>query len=63
MTKLVFLKQSPPKPGWVKRFVEAEQPIPEAWRSSFYDELVSADNQYRKELEDLLRQHGVRWTK
>jgi hypothetical protein len=63
MTKVVFLKQPPPHQGWAKSFVEAEQPIPENWRSSFYDELVHQDDGYRKGLEEALRQHGVRWAK
>lgn len=62
MTKVIFLKQSPPAPGWAKEFVEAEQPIPEFWRESFYDELVCEDLLYRKDLEKSLRQHGVRWS-
>jgi hypothetical protein len=63
MTKVVFLKQPPPHQGWAKSFVIAEQPIPENWRDSFYDELVHKDSQYKKELEEALRQHGVRWAK
>ena len=49
--------------GWAKVYVEAEKHVPEAWRSEFYDELVSEDLEYRRALEESLRYFGVRWTK
>ena len=48
---------------WAIAYVEFEQPIPLAWRSDFYDELVSEDLEYRYALEDAVRWHGVRWSK
>lgn len=49
--------------GWARVYVEAERPIPESWRSAFYDELVSENWLYRKKLEESLHWFGVRWTK
>lgn len=52
----------PTTPGWAKVWVESEKSIPESWRSLFYDELASEDDQYRKDLERSINQHGVRWS-
>lgn len=54
-------KQTFDKPRWAKVYVEAEEPIPAAWRSEFYDELVNEDLEYRKALEESLGWFGVRW--
>ena len=48
-------------PGWALPYIQSEHLIPEEWRSAFYDELVSDDLEYRKSLEESIRQHGVRW--
>lgn len=49
-------------PGWALSYIVKEKPIPENCRDRFYDELVSEDVEYRKTLEDAIRQHGVRWS-
>ena len=49
------------KNAWGRVWVEAERPIPEKLRSEFYDELVSDDDGYRKDLEESVRWFGVRY--
>ena len=49
------------KPGWAKAFVEAEEPIYKALQDEFIDELNSPDEKYRRELEESINWHGVRW--
>jgi hypothetical protein len=56
-----FTGLAPHYVGWAKNYVEQESPIPETWRDKFYDELVSEDAEYRKNLELALKVHGVRW--
>lgn len=52
----------PPKSGfWVETFVAAEQPIPEAWRSEFYEQLCSPNEAERKRLEKIVKFFGVRF--
>ena len=52
-----------PYRGWARNFVEAERPIPEAFREAFYEELTSSDSVEREKLEQSLRWFGVRWMK
>jgi hypothetical protein len=47
--------------GWARVYVEGEHPIPEKFRSDFYDELLSEDVEYRHALEESVRYFGVRW--
>jgi len=48
-------------PRWALLYVEAERPVPLAWRDSFYDHLVSPDLEYRKQLEESLHWFGINW--
>ena len=47
--------------GWALIYVQTETPIPSLWRNRFYDELVSQDQDYRKELEESVKWFGVRF--
>ena len=51
----------PDTKGWAKKYIDTEIPIPEKWRDKFYDELVSDDEQYKNDLNESIRKHGVRW--
>jgi hypothetical protein len=46
---------------WALAYVQAEEPIPNAWRNALIDELTSEDEKYRSELEENVRWFGVRW--
>lgn len=53
--------EAPHYEGWAQIYVMNEWIIPESWRDRFYDELVSEDLGYRRDLENEIRIHGVRW--
>jgi hypothetical protein len=53
----------PMGPGWAKVYIERGVPIPEDRRFCFYDELASEDPVYRVELEQAIRDYGVKWKK
>lgn len=48
-------------PGWARVWVEAEEPIPEVYRSLFYEELCNKDAEYREALEESINWFGVRF--
>lgn len=49
------------KNSWALCYVEAEKPVPEKLRNSFYEELISSHARYRERLEESIRWFGVRW--
>jgi hypothetical protein len=46
---------------WAQVWVQNYIPIPEKFRSEFYDELLSSDLEYRENLERSINIYGVRW--
>lgn len=52
-----------PYRGWARNFVEAERPIPEAFREAFYEELTSSHSVEREKLVESVKWFGVRWQK
>lgn len=52
----------PTTPGWAIVWINTETTVLEEWRDKFYEELVSQDLGYREELNQSIRDHGVRWS-